>query len=113
LINLGWVWADPQLKHVQEAIREGLAWWWRDGLGFISIWEDWEEEEHEPAIQLVACPLDKLVELLVDYRRLMGVKGHKTPGWVAPNRPEVLSWLEAAGFQRSWDLSIYIYELRP
>lgn len=112
LIDLGWVWADPKLKHIQEAIQDGHAWWWRDGLGFISIWEDREEDEREPNIQLVACPLDKLVELLNDYRHLMGAMGHKSPGWVAPNNADVISRLEESGFQRSWDVSIFIYELR-
>ena len=113
LIDLGWVWADPQLKHIEEAVQEGHAWWWCDGLGFLSVWLDQERDEHSPAIQLVACPVDKLVELLVDYRRLMGALHYPSPGWVAPNDPEVLSYLEATGFQRSWDVSIYIYELRP
>ena len=111
LINLGWVYADPQLKHIQKAIREGHAWWWRDGLGFISIWEDEEDNEHQPGIELVACPISDLQELLVDYRRLMGVLGYKSAGWVAPNQPEVLSWLGKAGYQRGWDKSLYIYEL--
>jgi GNAT superfamily N-acetyltransferase len=112
LINLGWVFADLQLKHIQEAIQEGHAWWWMDGLGFISIWEDREDDEHSPGIQLVACPVSELLDLLVDYRQLMGALGYKSAGWVAPNQPEVLSSLEKAGFQRSWDVSLYIFELR-
>jgi GNAT superfamily N-acetyltransferase len=111
LINLGWVYADPQLKHIQKAIREGHAWWWRDMLGFISIWEDEEDNEHQPGIGLMACQLSDLQELLVDYRRLMGELGYKSAGWVAPNQGEVLSCLEKTGFQRSWDMSLYIYEL--
>jgi GNAT superfamily N-acetyltransferase len=112
LINLGWVFADPQLKHIQEAIREEHAWWWRNGLGFISIWEDEEDDEHQPGIGLVACLLSDLSDLLVDYRRLMGEIGYKSAGWVAPNQPEVLSCLEKASFQQSWDKSLYIYELK-
>jgi len=112
LINLGWVYADPQLKHIQEAIREKHAWWWRDGVGFISIWEDEEDDEHQPGIELMACSLNVLTELLLDYRRLMGEIGYKSAGWVAPNQPKVLSSLENAGFERSWDVSLYIYEMR-
>jgi GNAT superfamily N-acetyltransferase len=112
LINLGWVYADPQLKHIEEAIKNEHAWWWRDGLGFISIWEDEEDGEHSPGIQLVACPMDELGVLLMDYRRLMGAIGYQTAGWTAPNRPEVITTLENLGFERSWDVSLYIYELR-
>lgn len=112
LINLGWVYSDPQLKHLDEAIKEGHAWWWRDGTGFLSIWEDEDDEERAPGIQLVACPLAELGELMMDFRRLMGEKGYKTAGWTAPNHPEVIPVLEERGFERSWDVSLYIYELR-
>ncbi|OGO28153.1 MAG: hypothetical protein A2136_08070 [Chloroflexi bacterium RBG_16_54_11] len=112
LINLGWVFANPQLKHVQEAARDGHAWWWRSGAGYLSIWEDEEDGRREPGIQLIACPMDHLEELLLDYRRLVGKLGYASAGWVAPNQPTVLACLERAGFQRSWDVSLYIFELR-
>ena len=71
LINLGWVYADPQIKHLHELIGHQHAWWWRDGAGFLSIWEDDEDDDHEPGIELIACQLSDLAELLLDYRRLM------------------------------------------
>jgi N-acetylglutamate synthase-like GNAT family acetyltransferase len=112
LINLGWVYADPQRKHIEEAISNKHAWWWKGGKGFLSIWEDDEDDRHEPGIELIACPLDDLCEMLVDYRRLIGKIGYESAGWVAPRRQEVLTCLEGAGFQPSWDVSLYIYELR-
>ena len=112
LINLGWVYADLQPKHIKKAIEENHAWWWRDGLGFISIWEDDEDEERSPGIQLIACPVSELGELLKDYRQLMGGLGYKSAGWTAPNRPEVIPVVEKVGFERSWDVSLYIFELR-
>lgn len=111
LINLGWVYADSQLKYIQETIREGHAWWWRDGLGYISICEDEEDDDRAPAFQLVGCSMLNLQQILIDYRRLMGEIGYKSAGWVAPNHPEVISALEKAGFERSWDVSLYIYEM--
>lgn len=111
LINLGWVFADPRPKHLEEVIGSKHAWWWRQGAGFISISEDDEAGEREPCIQLIACSIEALTDLLVDYRRLMGDIGYKTAGWVAPNKPEALSCIEKAGFKRGWDKSIYIYEL--
>jgi len=112
LINLGWVYANPQLKHIQEAVQAGHAWKWKGNIGFLSTWEDREDESNEPGIQLVGCSIDSLEELLVDYRRLMGEIGYQTAGWVAPNNTEVLACLESAGFQRSWDKSLYVYELK-
>ncbi len=112
LINLGWVYADPQIKHIGEAAKDGRAWWWRDGLGFISIWEDDEDEERSPGIQLIACPLGELGVLLMDYRRLMGGLGYKTAGWTVPNRLEVIPAVEKVGFERRWDVSLYIFERR-
>ena len=112
LINLGWVYADPQPKYIQEAIGEGHAWWWKGGEGFLSIWEDREDDGHAPGIQLVACPVDDLLDLLVDYCRLMGEMGYNSAGWVAPNQPEVLNCLEQVGFQRSWDVSLFVFELK-
>jgi ribosomal protein S18 acetylase RimI-like enzyme len=112
LINLGWVFAEPQLKHFQETVHAGHAWWWKQGIGYISIWEDEEDDERDPGIELLACPLDRLGDILIDYRRLMDKVGYKTAGWTAPNQPEVISALEKAGFQRSWDISLYVYELK-
>jgi GNAT superfamily N-acetyltransferase len=112
LINLGWVYANPQLKHIQKAVKDGHAWWWKERAGFLSIWEDDESDQREPGIQLLACSTDALLEMLMDYRNLMGEMGYPSAGWVAPNQPIVISALEKAGFQRSWDRSLYIYELR-
>ena len=112
LINLGWVYANPQIKHVQETIQYKHAWWWRDGAGLLSIWEDDEGDKREPGIELLACQMSDLPEILDDYRRLMGMIGYNSAGWVAPNRAEAITCLEATGFQRSWDVSLYIFELR-
>ena len=110
LINLGWVYANPQLKHIQDVAKEKHAWWWKNRKGFICIWEDDEDGERQPGIELIACDLADLAELLRDYRELMGELGYSSSGWVAPNHPEVLSSLENAGFERSWDMSLYVYE---
>lgn len=112
LINLGWVFGDPQLKHLEEAVGKHHAWWWNGRQGFLSVWEDDESEKPEPGVQLLACSEQDICELLLDYRRLMGKIGYESAGWVAPNQPEVIACLEKAGFQRTWDVSLYIFELR-
>ena len=112
LINLGWVFGDPQIKHIEEVIGYQHAWWWHGRAGFISILEDDEGEEREPGIQLLACSISQLDELLLDYRKLMGDIGYKSAGWTAPNDPQVIGSLEKTGFERTWDKSIYAYELK-
>jgi ribosomal protein S18 acetylase RimI-like enzyme len=112
LINLGWVYGDLQLKHLVEVVGDKHAWRWRDRTGFISIWEDDEDDVPQPGIELIACQMSDLPELLLDYRRWMNKIGYTSPGWIAPNQPELLPVLEKAGFTRSWDKSLYIYELR-
>ncbi len=112
LINLSWVYGDAQLKHIQETIEQAHAWWWRGQSGFLSIWEDDEDGELQPGIQALACPLEGLENILVDYRRLMNALGYKTCGYMAPNHPEVIAKVEKANFKHSWDISFYFYELR-
>ena len=112
LINLGWVYANPQIKHIEDTVSSSHAWWWRGRAGFLSIWEDDEEDTREPGIELLACQLSDLPEVLADYRRLMGMVGYDSAGWVAPNQPQVIGCLEGSGFVRNWDVSLYIFELR-
>jgi hypothetical protein len=42
----------------------------------------------------------------------MSKQGYKTAGWVAPNHPEVIDGLVKSGFERNWDVSLYIFELQ-
>jgi len=71
-----------------------------------------EDDRQEPGIQLAGCAVDDLGDFLHDYRRLMGSIGYQSAGWVAPNHAAILECLEKAGFQRSWDMSLYVFELR-
>jgi GNAT superfamily N-acetyltransferase len=112
LVNLGWVFGESQLKHIQHSIENEHAWWWRDERGFLSIWVDDEGDDPEPGIQMIGCNVNDLGDVLLDYRKLMGKIGYKTAGWIAPNHPEVIASLEKAGFERAWDKSLYVYELK-
>ena len=42
----------------------------------------------------------------------MGEIGYQSAGRTAPNQPEVIEALEKTGFQQSWDMSLYIYEMK-
>jgi GNAT superfamily N-acetyltransferase len=111
LMNLGWMWVRPTEKQLLPSIEQGKAWWWRDGQGLILLTEDSVGQgEDIPIIQIMACELDLLAECLVDYRRLAASLGYHRAGWVAPLQTPVLGTLAQAGFQRDWELAMYIYE---
>jgi hypothetical protein len=111
LVDLGWRWANLEQRYLQNAAEDGFLWWWRDRSGVLAYWLDDEDEERLPRLMLVACPIDQLVDLLMDYRRLATKIGKKQVGWTAPVETHVESALQQAGFLRSWDLSLYVFEL--
>ncbi len=112
LINMGWMFGSPRLKHIEDEIGNKQAWWWRNSSAFLAIFEDEEDDETEAAVQLMACSVDDLANLLADYRKLIGQIGVKTASWMAPNHPQVIASLEKAGFERTWEHSLYIFELK-
>jgi hypothetical protein len=112
-MDLGWTWAWPEEAHLREACERSQAWWWGCREGVLVAREDLGEEgESVLSIQLLACPLDRLVDLLRDYRRLGGALGFVEVSWIAPLRPEAERALAAAGYRRTWEDSVYLYE-RP
>ena len=112
LLDIGWRWAGLNASHLQKALDEKQIWWWRDKQGLLGFWLDEEDEELRPQILLALCPIDQLVDLLLDYRRLAAQLSKNQAGWAAPVNPQVESALQQAGFERSWDLSLYIFELK-
>jgi ribosomal protein S18 acetylase RimI-like enzyme len=111
LMDLGWQWVRPSEHNFMEAVARKHAWWWREKTGLLMLAEDREEPQTPlPVIELLACPVERIVECLLAYRRLVATLGFSKAGWVAPLQPHVLEILQAAGFQRDWDGSLYIYE---
>lgn len=111
LLDLGWRWARIDSVHLREALAENHIWWWRDGQGVLGIWLDEEDEDRRPRILMALCGIEHLADLLMDYRRLAAQLGKDQVGWTAPANPQVALALQQAGFTRSWDDSIYIFEL--
>lgn len=110
LMDLGWKWARINMHNLREAVAKKHAWWWRDGEGLLAIWEEDWEEETVAVLMFIACELDKVVELLHDFRRLAAVMNHDHAGWFVPLRNELIPFLEQAGYQRDWEDSLYIFE---
>ena len=109
LWELGWEWMRPSAEVLVEAVQRGLAFWWRDQQSLLACRIDEEEDMPGPYIQHLACNLDDLRACLEDFRRLATRLGYAYAGWVAPLQPWLLQALVQAGFERSWNGSIFLY----
>jgi GNAT superfamily N-acetyltransferase len=107
---LGWEWVRPSASLLEDAIQRGMAWWWRGHRGFLAYFMDEDDTESVmPFLHHITCPLEELADCLVDYRRLAGHHGYAQAGWEPNLVPALVQAAEAAGFQRSWDKSTYLY----
>ncbi len=70
---------------------------------------DDENDESLLSIQTLACQIEDLPALLGDSAFLAMKKGYPSIEWRAPLQPAAMTALESAGFERSWDASVYVY----
>ena len=113
-MDLGWSWARPSQVLLEEAAGRGQAWWWGPGReGVLVAREDTDEGVTYLSLQLLACPLADLADCLSDFRRLGSARGFSQVSWLAPLNPETLKALDASGYQRSWEASVFLYEKPP
>ena len=111
LMDLGWKWGRPKAEYISKAMVNQWAYWWRGERGLLVARKDGgEESERMPTIQLVACSLEELIECLQDFRGLVAALEYAQVKWFASVRPEMKAILEATGFQRKWEDSLFIYE---
>jgi GNAT superfamily N-acetyltransferase len=112
LVDMGWEWQLPTLALLQDIARQGRLYWWQGGRGLIGYYLDEDEQRATvtPALALAACQLADLAELLIAFRRLAAQRHYDQAGWVAQLRPELSAALEAAGYVRLWDGSVYLFE---
>jgi len=107
----GWSWSSPQPKFIEQAREQGHAWMWRDGLGVLVTGEDRDDDGIPvPFIKMVACPLEYLPEILLDYRRLATDQGYQKVNWVASLHPDLQPYLVGADFKREWDGALALFE---
>ena len=115
LWDLGWEWAEPTRAFLSRAAAQGLAFWWAEQRGLLVLRIDEDEDDPlspVPFVQILACSLDDLPELLKDYRRLAAGLGYRQAAWVAGMHPDLQAILDLAGFERTWDSSLFIFEKR-
>ena len=110
LLDLGWQWAPPREAYLLESIQADQIWWWRNGDGLLAVSEFDDEKSPTTLVRGLACQLEDLPDLLLDYRRLAGLRGRAYAKWHAPVAGETRSYLEAAGFTTEPDHSFHIFE---
>jgi GNAT superfamily N-acetyltransferase len=111
-MDLSWEWLPLRLSTFEKTIGRGQALWWRGDRGLLLYREDTDEDENRPIplIEWIASNPDDLGDLLQDFRRMAGAHGYAGAGWAAPLQLALLSILEATGFERKWDGSVYLFE---
>jgi hypothetical protein len=111
LIDLGWKFATPTTKFLEDSSRSRCFWWWRERQGLLSYWLDHNDDgTYIPTIQLIACPNDQITDMLMDFRRLASILGYAQVAWLAPLNPDLHQTLQAAGFTREWDDAVWLFE---
>lgn len=112
LVDLGWQWQEPEIEIFRASAAKSQAWWWHGRGGLLSVWVDEEEDERILSLQLAVCPAENLAELLVDYRLLGGQLGYPEVRAMLPVDTAIVQTLEQAGYHRTWENSLFIYEKR-
>lgn len=110
LVDLGWQWQEPAFEILRESAAKCQAWWWHDRGGLLSVWVDEEEDERTLSLQLAACPAEDLTALLADFRLLGGQLGYPEVRAMLPVDTAIVHILEQAGYHRTWENSLFIYE---
>ena len=111
IMDLPWVQSAPALETIEPALRLGHGFWWRERGGLMLLGLDNDDQVGPMAyIQYLVCPRDELVECLLDARRVASNLERNYIGWMTLHNSEMESVLQAVGFERAWDGSIYIYE---
>ncbi len=112
LIELEWVYAPPRAEHFIPYIEEGRAWWWRGHQGLVAGYLDTDDGEAPEHVHLsvVACPVAQLLPFLLDIRRLCEAMGYEKVEWIARLEPALEEILSAAGFNRTWEHAMWVFE---
>jgi GNAT superfamily N-acetyltransferase len=116
LTDLGWRIAklDEQVFEMYSGDKADLVHtfhWWKDRCGLFSFWENDEEGRRTLVIGVIACTLSDMPALLMDVRRFAGREKFNSVFQIAFDIPQIISQLEAAGYEKKWKRSnAYLFE---
>jgi GNAT superfamily N-acetyltransferase len=115
LMDLGWEWSPVHPLHLRRAASEGRAWWWQgasgERKGVLSVWYDEEDNSKDMKIELAACAPGDLPALLLAYRGLAAELGLPEACANLPVLEPALAAAQAAGYRRTWDKSLLVFEV--
>ena len=115
LTDFGWRVAKPdewmlEACSGEQADRPHTFYWWKDKQGLFSAWAE-EEDLRTLVIGVVACALSDMPVLLMDARRLAARQGFDLLFQIAFDLPQIVSQLEAGGFEKKWKRSnAFVFE---
>ncbi len=109
LMDSHWKWNFPSQEILESGHQEGRVWNSRPDEILI-LREDEEEGELLPYLDWIYCTSDRLADNLTEMRRLAAQQGYRRVGWAAPLESSVQIALDMAGFVRSWDGFVWIFE---
>ncbi len=110
LMGVGWTFSMPSFTTLYAAAQDGLAWWWRGQTGILAAWRDDDERGDHLTVGLDVCAGDERAEMLMDYRRLVSLRGEIVASWMAVVSESLGQTLQAAGFKCMWEDGGYLYE---
>jgi hypothetical protein len=107
LTDFGWRIAMPdelafKAYSGDKADRLHTFYWWKDKQGLFSAWSIDEEDMRTLVIGVVACALNDMLALLMDARKLAAHEKFDSIFQIAFDMPQIISQLEAAGFEKKW-----------
>lgn len=111
LLNLGWRWAQAVPDRLAEWVQAGRL-WWKPDQGLLALHE--EDEDGKPFFEVNLLLGEETLrgEMLGDACRLALSLGARGLTWRAPNHPLELQRAQQAGFQRTGDASLFLFEAR-
>jgi GNAT superfamily N-acetyltransferase len=109
-MDMGWQWQEPDAVGLMKNEDGAQVYWWHNKEGLLATWMDEENDEKTFSLKLAACPAEDLSALLMDFRRVGGKHGVPEVRAMLPINTDIGKVLEEAGFHRTWDKSLFIYE---
>lgn len=110
LMDMGWEWAPVRSAYLGRAVERQDAWWWQGRQALVVLHDD--EDEGEPpglVVEFMGGLVENVPPCLLDIRRLAGARGLERVSWMAALKPDVVETLRAAGFERDWEDTLFIY----
>lgn len=111
-INQGWQWLPISKELLISLIQKQNIYWWINQQALLVMGEDIDEDSEEKyaLIRWLACDAKNLIPFFSEIRTFSAMLGYPKVGWIAPINPLITQNLLNAGYENSWDFSLYLFE---